>query len=366
MVLLAFTAIALFWSAQLGRRAESEPKSVTTGGVRPDDDLLTAGRTVHVQRAIGGDLAVAGSRVEISGPVEGYVMAAGGDVSVNDSVANDVWAAGATVSLTGPVGDNAWLAGRTVVVRPEATVGGSANLAGQSIEVLGPVKRNLRVGAESVTLGSEVAGSVEVRAERVRVLPGAVIHGDLVVSGPRPPEVATGARVLGQTTYRSTERERAPVTGWLSWWLWSFLAIFCLGAAALAVSSRGVERVAVRVWQRPVNTAVAGIVGLLLIPLVAVLMAVTIIGIPLAIVLLALYGVIVVLSCVFVAYRVGGWMFTWRPQTRPYPQLAAGALIVTVLATLPWIGWVVQGLVLMLGSGALLLTWNDVRRPLTV
>ena len=201
---------------------------------------------------------------------------------------------------------------------------------------------------------------------KFRLAPGAVIHGDLVVSSPRPPEVAAGAQILGQTTYRATERTRSPLAGWLSWWLWSFLAIFCLGAAALAVSSRGVERVAVRVWQRPVNTVVAGILGLLLIPLAAVLMAVTIIGIPLAIVLLALYGTIVVLSCVFVAYRVGGWMFRWRPQTRPHPQLAVGALLVTVLATLPWIGWVVQGLVLMLGSGALLLTWKDTRRPLTV
>jgi cytoskeletal protein CcmA (bactofilin family) len=349
MVLLAFAAVALFWSGWLDGRDESEPRSVTTGGIRPDDDLLTAGRTVQVKRAIDGDLAVAGSRVEVSGPVEGYVMAAGRDVSVNQPVANDVWAAGARVFLAGPVGDNAWLAGRTVVVGPEATVSG-----------------DLRVGAADVTLGSEVSGSVAARAERVRVLPGAVIHGDLVVSGPRPPEVAAGAQVRGQTRYRSTGTERSRLAGWLSWWLWSFLAIFCLGAAALAVSPRDVERVAVRVWQRPVNTAVAGILGLLLIPLVAVLMAVTIIGIPLAIVLLALYGVIVVLSCVFVAYRVGGWMFTWRPQTRPYPQLAIGALSVTVLATLPWIGWVVQGLVLMLGSGALLLTWKDTRRPLTV
>ena len=87
----------------------------------------------------------------------------------------------------------------------------------------------------------------------------------------------------------------------------------------------------------------------------------TIVGIPLALVLFAIFALIVLLSCVFVAYRLGAWTLRRPSASRPYINLAVGALLIAALVSLPWVGWLVAPVVLPMGIGALLLTWRDLR-----
>jgi len=91
--------------------------------------------------------------------------------------------------------------------------------------------------------------------------------------------------------------------------------------------------------------------------------AVSVIGIPLALILSGLYVVTILLSGVFVSYLAGGWLLgRWRQsEASPYARLAAGVLVVSFLATLPWIGWHVQLLALLIEFGALILERKDSR-----
>ncbi len=140
-----------------------------------------------------------------------------------------------------------------------------------------------------------------------------------------------------------------------------FLAVLILGAAAIALSARWTDRIAEKLARHFGYSLLAGIIGLIVVPLICVLMAVTVIGIPLAIVLLALYCVALALSCVFVSYLIGGWLLgrLRRTETSPYARLAAGALVVSFFSSLPWVGWVIQLVVLMIGVGALILERKD-------
>jgi hypothetical protein len=91
------------------------------------------------------------------------------------------------------------------------------------------------------------------------------------------------------------------------------------------------------------------------------LLLVIVIGIPLALILLALFVVALLLSGVFVSYLVGGWLLDWlkRPQSTPYMRMAVGAVAVAICMSLPWIGWLVQLLVLLVGFGAIVLDQRD-------
>ncbi len=370
IAIVAIMVIGYFWSGAFRSTNYSGGGDVT---VSPSSDvggdLITAGRNVNVQTKIGGDLAAAGSNVTVAEPVQGYVMAAGSKVNINGAVGNDLWAAGSKVSVNAPVADNARLAGSSVVLQPQASVGRDAYLAGNSIEVLGRVERDLKVGAASVRLASEVGGSVQASAGNVKVLPGAVIRGDLIVTGPNAPEISPGAQVLGRVVHHAEAAGRrwSPVN-WLVWWMCMFLAVLILGAAAIALSARWTDRIAEKLARRPGYALLAGIIALVVIPLICVLLAVTVIGIPLAIVLFALYCVALALSCVFVSYLVGSWLLgrLRRDGTSPYARLAAGALVVAFFCSLPWIGWVVQLVVLMIGFGALILERKDSRQRLPV
>jgi hypothetical protein len=352
-----------FWTSVIRPTRAAGAGDVTVApGSDVSGDLITAGRNVNVQTEIEGDLAVAGANVNVAAPIHGYLMAAGSDVNINGAVGNDLWAAGANVNVNATVADNARLAGGSVRLQPQARIGRDAYLAGNSVEAHGKVERNLSVGATEARIASEVGGSAEVRSRSLKLLPGAVIHGDLIAYGPTPPEISPGAQVLGRVEYH----KEGAGGGWgpMSWlwqWLFMFLALLILGAATLALSSWWTRRIAEKMARQPGYAMLAGLAGLILIPLICVLLAITVIGIPLAIVLFALYCVALLLSGVFVSYLVGGWLLgrLKRPETSPYARLAVGALVVAFFASLPWIGWVVQLLVLMIGLGALLLERRD-------
>ncbi|MGH7825690.1 MAG: hypothetical protein ACREQ7_11025 [Candidatus Binatia bacterium] len=329
-----------------------------------NDDLIAAGQRVDIRAAINGDLIVAGADVAIEEPVDGYAMAAGRNIDVNGPVRNDLWAAGASIEVNAPIGDNAMLAGREVNLHSSAAVRGDARIAAGTAGIEAPIERNLNIVAGTAQIGSEVGGSVEARVQRLRVLPGAVIRGDLLVHGPYAPEISPEAKVLGQVRFNEIPERNQ--WSWLLWWLFGFAALLVLGFAAVTLSPLWANRVAAKISERPGASALIGMLSLLLVPIIAGLLLVTIIGIPLAVVLLALYVVAILLSGVFVAYLVGGWLLDRinRRGASPWMRIVVGALVVSLFMSLPWIGGIVQLIVLLIGFGALVLERRDSRHRL--
>src|SRR6266508_3923905 len=320
-----------------------------------EDDLLIAGRNLQVQAEVKGDVTAAGSDVTIAGPVAGYVMVAGARINVNGPVGNDLWAAGANVNINAPIADNAMVAGRDVKLLPGAVVKHNAKIAGGAVSVQGRVERNLKLAARDAQIASEIGGSVDARVESLKLLPGAV------VCGPKEPEISPQAQVLGRVEYHKREWERAGFWAWLWRWVWMSLAMLIVGFVAIAVAPSWANRVSAMITGKPWSSILTGLACLLLGPLAVALLLVTVVGIPLALILLALYVVALLLSGVFVAYLVGGWLLDRlrRPQSTPYLRMAVGAVAVAICVSLPWIGWLVQLLVLLVGFGAVVLDQRE-------
>jgi hypothetical protein len=341
-------------------------RSVELPAQRPlEEDVHAAGGTVLIAAPVRGDVAAAGQTVTVSGPVTGYVLAAGSNVSVRGKVGNDLWAAGANVDVEAPVADTAMLAGQTVLLQPGASVGGDACIAGSSVEVRGPVRGDLRLAAATGRIAAPVGGSVRAHVQQLRLDPGAVVRGDLIVTSPKRPEISPQAKVLGRVIYQPAdgraETHRPSPWSWVGWWIFRFLALMIVGAVALAVSPLWAERVSGTITHGPGPAALAGLLGLILIPVVALALLITVVGAPLAAVLSALYVALLVMAGVFVSYLIGGWVVD-RPGHRaasPIVRLAWGALILSALMALPWLGGLVRLVTVVVGFGALLVERRD-------
>lgn len=365
--LAASAAVALFalffWRGALAPVQADEPRElVIAQPAAIDGDLIAAAREVSLQTEVRGDLAVAGSQVTLRAPVNGYVLAAGSEVLVGAAVGNDLWAAGRSVSVAAPVADSVRLAGRSVVIQPQASVGGAALLTGRRVEVRAPIQGDLTVSAAQALLASQVGGTVRSRSGSLKLLPGAVVHGDLIVWGPNPPDIAAGARVLGKVSHHLPSQDAGwGPFGWLWQWLYGFLALLALGTAAVMASPRWGTRVAERIRHRFGASLLAGVVALVALPLLALLLAATIVGLPLAVVVAAAYTIALLLSGVVVALCIGDWLTTrfGHPGASSHARLAAGALLLSLIAALPWVGWLAWLVVPLLGLGAVLLERCD-------
>lgn len=371
VVVLGATAFFITPRAELESQTPSggptgtvQPAAATDVNSKPKHaDLMTAGETVDVRSEGGlGDVVVAGSNVMISSEVDGYVMAAAANVSVDAPVSNDLWAAGASVAVNAPVGDTAMIAGSSVSIQKNATIGGTARIAGSSVDVLGKVTGDLNIAAANARLASDIGGNADIRAERVVVDPGAIIHGRLIVYSPNQPTVSPEAQVLGGVDYHQTESRSSPSLGsWLASWLIRFVWLSVLGLVAVWFSSVWVNRVSNALKQNPGRSVLTGLIALIAAPILCILLLVTVIGLPLGVVLGGMTIVALMLSAMFVSFFVGGWITSllnqW--QTSNVAKVLIGSLVVSIAIMLPWLGGLAKLVIVIFGLGAFLIERRD-------
>lgn len=147
-------------------------------------------------------------------------------------------------------------------------------------------------------------------------------------------------------------------------WVGIGVATLVLGLALAAIAARQLRSATDLISREPGTTAIAGLLGLVVPPLLAVLAIVTLIGIPLGVGLL----IVVWPMLAFAGYIVGAlWIGLWlqarrapaEQSGRPYGAIVIGLLITFVLGFVPLFTFVVS----FFGMGAVLLaTWRTVRR----
>ena len=269
--------------------------------------------------------------------------------------------------------------GDRVRIMGSVTVGEDERIDGQAVAVLG-----------SVRIDGEVDDQVVAVLGSVNLGPRAVVGGDIVSVGGhvnREP----GSQVRGSITEvalgRGMNVDVHPWGGWaplmffgpmggvarLIGTMFHFLILALVAGVALLIARITVERSAERVSAEPVKTTLVGIIAqLLLLPafvLVAILLAITIVGIPL---LLLLPFAALFLVLLAVAGFSGTALTIGRLARRrfgsegdaPYMDLFAGVLVIMlplfIARVIGLAGWAVSPLVFLLiavGLGIEFLAW---------
>jgi hypothetical protein len=169
-------------------------------------------------------------------------------------------------------------------------------LAGRQIEVLGRIDKELKVTGQEVIIAGEVGGPVTITAERVRILGDAVIHGPLRVQSPDAPEIAEGAKILGDVKHLPMpEVEHAPLLKVvLLAGLMFTLGLILTGIVYYLLFPRFSVTSARHIGTAPLPSLGLGFVVLLLTPLVIVVLFSLGVGFLLGILLGAAYLLTVV------------------------------------------------------------------------
>ena len=179
---------------------------------------------------------------------------------------------------------------------------------------------------------------------------------------------ATGASSAG--TVRSFDRSAGAVALFLiPLFLLLFLGLGIAGlAAALLVAAFGARQVRnaeALISREPGTVLVAGIVGSVVLPILAILTAITVVGAPLG--LGALFIVLPAMAFfgwIVAAIFVGDWILgrgrDTTPAERPYLAAVVGVIVLAVAGLIPF----VSAIATVFGFGALLvMAWRILRPP---
>jgi len=346
------------------------------------------GQTVTVPsgEVVEGDLYVAGNNVVIDGTVNGDVFAAGQTLTINGKVNGGVSLAGQTITLNGSIGNGARVAGQSIIVNgnigrdfvvfaSDMTMSGKAAISGDLVMGLGTatingrIAGNIRGNVGQATISGEVGGNVDLTSGSLIVASGARIQGGLTYTSENQAVIQSGASIAGTTAHKVPVKEPAR-TFWSSavWQVLGFLMILVLGIIFVLIASRRVAALANSVQSRPWQTLGLGAVILIVTPIAAIIVMITVIGLPLGLISLVLYGIALYLSQVPIGLLIGRLIIRRKPELESrgmmIAALALGLFILFVLRLIPFVGWIVTLLTIVFGLGALITASRNPRSSL--
>lgn len=331
-----------------------------------DDDVYAAGKFVDIQADVKGDVVAAGQEVNIDKSVEGDVIVAGETVDIRASVTDDVRAAGRLITLSGMVGDHMVAAGERIRILSGATISDWAWFAGQRIDVAGNVGSELKAIGETITVSGKVTGDAELIADKIEILPGAYIGGNLVYHSSNKPQVHAEAKIVGGMRERPIppflqpgEEERGGAGFVFGISLMLSAIVYFLVLPQFSLTSAGT------ITTDPGKSIALGLALVVTVPFVSLLLLVTVIGHQLALVLLAAYLVCLLLGfltgILYVADR--GLRLSIKGESiAKWQRISSIVIAVIALGVLTWIpvlNVLIIFLLLFFGLGAFNLnTWR--------
>ena len=349
----------------------AEPARQVFGG-----DTFVTGSGSSAPVAAGRDLFASGGSVALQGRVEQDTHVSGFSIDVEAETLGSVYAAGATVTLRAAIGQDLSAAGFTVRTAPAAIVQGNARLAGGSVTIDGPVKGSLIAAGGEVILNAPIDGDVWLVGQSVSFGANARISGTLRYSAPEAVSIPAGVIAADRVSFEKIDRSEMMQDMRDDWRdrdfvvLPTFMSLFAgflvtlaffvvLGAIFLAFLPRQVEALRGSAQARAGLTLLSGVIGLSVLFGLIPISIMTLVGIPLVpfviLALIVLWTLGYILGAYVVAMRLldafGG------PETPGLPvrlfALALGVTVIAVLNFIPFIGWLANFVLVLLGVGAM-------------
>ena len=334
------------------------PRSLHTS---KQGNQYAGGSSVVIEKKVAGDLIAAGGSISVTQEVAKDAALAGGTIAVYAPVAEDLRAFGGDLSFGNEIGGELVAAGGKILLSERGHVSGSANLSGGQINIEGRIDGDLHVKGGQLLINGRIGGDALLQAENITFGPTAVIEGDVHYASSHPPQRDPGAQIHGSIQSEALADEwELPESGKL---LLMALPIFLfgqwlMGALLLLIWPTALRNAADIIRERPARALFMGLGVLLVVPPLAVLLMVTVLGIPLGLLLLLSYPIALSLAYLTVAYLLGMSVrrmlkqelkqsYAWQLLT-----LVAGMIVLGVVSFIPLLNFLLLLVVLSMGLGA--------------
>jgi cytoskeletal protein CcmA (bactofilin family) len=421
LTIIALLTLTIVTTARAFEARTGEDVVIAAGEVI-EDDLYVSAVTFTLDGTVQGDLIVVGQIITINGTVEGDLIAAGQAIIVNGTVMDDIRISGATffVGEQASIGDDLFGAGYSLETRSGSQVGGSLVFAGGQVLLAGDVTYNVFAATGGLELRGAVGGNVKagvgeaqaaggpppstfmpptgVTMPRVdyglTVDPAARIGGDLEYTQSKdlsiPGGVVTGktTRIEPQPSPEEMAAKPKPLAQKVGVWflnlIRTFVTLFLLGLLLAWLFPKFTKNAGEKLQAKPWHSLGWGVVSY-----AAWLFAILVVSIAMVLLVLlfgfltlgkligisAWLGLLVIVLLIFSFVLAAGFMVkivasdligklilnAARPglgEHKIWP-LIVGVVIIAILISLPFVGWLFKALMIFFGRGALWLLGRE-------
>lgn len=331
------------------------------------DDVYIGGGNVIVESDIKGDLFVGGGMIEINGDIAGDLFIGGGTITVRGNVGDDVRIGGGQITIYGNVGDDLIIGGGTVTITDSSTVRGDLLVGAGDFSLYGDVQGSVKAGFGSGRIKGTIGGDADLRYGdgKLTFADGAKIGGKLDYWALS--ENDSFADIAGEIEYHKMVGSSAnvPVMAGIfapmalfAGGLWSLVGIVLLGGLMLWLLPKFLPRVVETTKKNYLTPLWQGLLFVIVVPILAMLIAMTGIGIPVSLLMMLGFMMMMMLASIPVSLWIGSYILKYKDKERgrQFGALALGALIYIIVGMVPFVGWFIKLALFMIGVG---MWWID-------
>ena len=318
---LAVLGFAPFANAQQGNhnKQSTDIGYSLPAGKKHSGNIYTSSRNIQINGNIEGSLYCAASSVlVINGRVSGDVVCLASKVIINGEIGQDLRIAGSDISLKGKVNGDASIASLDKVnLAPESTISKDLQIYGSSTEISGEIGNNAYISSHNLKAGNMVK-----------------IGGDL-----------TNGQVKGKINYNQVQNNDNAALSVIM----IMLMLLVLSMIVVLVVPSRVHRSSEIAKGNFITVILAGVATVFLVPIVAILLALSVIGIPVAIVMGFAYVIILIMSAPFFVYLLGSILLS---GVKNIPlRMLGGVVFFVALCMIPFVNIVAILSSLFIGTG---------------
>ncbi|MGE0197195.1 MAG: hypothetical protein AB7N99_06550 [Simkaniaceae bacterium] len=334
---------------------------VLPSNVVVDNDYFAYGRSIEISGTVNGDVYVFGGQVYFDGTVNGDIIAAAGSIEISGTVTKDVRILAGQAAINGKIGRNLTGVTATIELSPSANIGNNAVIVSGNADIESIVNKHLRLYASSVRISDQIKGNVDAYVGQMRITSKANIGGKLEYwsnsTALIDPNAHIGNGVIHHPSFfykffHGKFSTILKVSSKLAGLLMNFCYSFVIGLIMLRYFKLRIDRTIDTLNRKPLQSLIAGIVLMILLPLAFLVLIITILGVPFALALLSLtvvsFYTAKVLSILW-ATKLLFYRFDFQKHRRLY--FAFGLILYFILTIIPYVGTAISLAALLLGLG---------------
>lgn len=328
-------------------------------------DYFAAGDSVTLSGTVNGDAYIAGGNILVEGDINGDLLAAGGTITMRGKVRDNVRVLGGQIIISGDVGRNVTTLGGSVTIADAATINGSLAAGTGNLSLFAPIGKEANFAAGQATIGNTINGDVQAGVGQLMLTPSAKIFGSLTYWSEQKAQIDSNAQVSGKTIHnlppqemrQDPAKDTAAATGFFTFFtLVSFISTLILGLLLVKFLPVYTKQTANALLQKPFLTLGVGFLSVIIVPIFAIFLLITVLGIPLGLILLVSFFIMVYLAKLFVGVALGTKILQLLNKKASLSfAFMIGLIAYYVLTLIPLLGfifWMIAGL---MGLGAILI-----------
>lgn len=320
-------------------------------------DLFRTNDNVFVEENLAGSSFVAGNKVDVKADINGILFAAGNNATVSGK-SDYAFIAGNIIKIDNASFKDGFIAGSDISIS-NSTIERDLYVAGNIISITNNIGRSAYIAGSDITIDGVINGDLHVEGNNITINSNTIINGRLSYNEDATITFSKDAKILGETTKIKSNNnfeskfKVATIGSKLLDALTSFLNILVVGLISILLFPSLFKKIKEIENKKLLSAFGFGLLTLIVCPIAAVFVMITIAGLSLGLISLVLYFIAIYVSTIFSTYKLSSLVFGNKIKN-DYLLMIVGLLIVSLIKLIPILGGLCSFILLCLGLGIII------------